>query len=109
MTSRLSTHHAREVPRQYVLNGGRRELPGAWQSNERPIIPANVSLTAGTRLGSYEILAPLGAGGMGEVYRARDTKLEREAKTISQLSHPSATLLPHLALSRARESEGMPY
>jgi eukaryotic-like serine/threonine-protein kinase len=68
-------------------------------------------LTAGFRLGPYEILAPLGAGGMGEVYRARDMRLERtvavkvlpssmssspevrqrferEAKTISQLSHP---------------------
>jgi eukaryotic-like serine/threonine-protein kinase len=65
----------------------------------------------GTRLGPYEILAPVGAGGMGEVYRARDTRLdrtvavkvlpshlsaseeirqrfEREVKTISQLSHP---------------------
>jgi serine/threonine protein kinase len=70
-----------------------------------------VSLAAGTRLGPYEIQAPIGAGGMGEVYRARDTRLERtvavkvlpahlsssaesrqrferEAKTISQLSHP---------------------
>ena len=35
-------------------------------------------LTTGTRLGVLEILAPLGKGGMGEVYRAKDTKLERE-------------------------------
>jgi serine/threonine protein kinase len=36
-------------------------------------------LSAGTRLGSYEIPAPIGAGGMGEVYKARDTKLDRDA------------------------------
>ncbi|MDQ2970617.1 MAG: serine/threonine protein kinase, partial [Acidobacteriota bacterium] len=69
-----------------------------------------MTLASGARLGPYEVLAPLGAGGMGEVYRARDTRLgrtvaikvlpdrlpsaearqrfEREAKTISQLSHP---------------------
>ena len=35
-------------------------------------------LQPGARLGSYEVVAPLGAGGMGEVYRARDTKLQRD-------------------------------
>ena len=70
-----------------------------------------MGLSAGSRLGPYEIESPLGVGGMGEVYRARDTRLERtvaikilnsalaatpdlkarferEAKTISQLNHP---------------------
>jgi serine/threonine protein kinase len=71
-----------------------------------------MGLTVGTRLGPYEILAPIGAGGMGEVYRARDTKLdrevaikvlpaplaqdperlarfEREAKVLASLNHPN--------------------
>ena len=73
-------------------------------------------LTAGTRLGPYEIVSSLGAGGMGEVYRARDTRLdrtvaikvlnsqltsapdvkarfEREARAISQLNHPNICIL----------------
>jgi serine/threonine protein kinase len=73
---------------------------------------ASMSLPAGSRLGPYEIVAPLGAGGMGEVYRARDTRLdrdvavkilpeslasdpdrlmrfEREAKALASLNHPN--------------------
>jgi serine/threonine protein kinase len=75
-----------------------------------------MSLSAGARLGPYEILSPLGAGGMGEVYRAKDARLsrtvaikvlstdaagdadrrerfEREAKAISALDHPNICAL----------------
>ena len=40
-------------------------------------LPTPMPLQTGARLGPYEIVAPLGAGGMGEVYRARDTRLDR--------------------------------
>jgi serine/threonine protein kinase len=75
-----------------------------------------MALPNGTKLGPYEIVAPLGAGGMGEVYRARDTRLDRtvvikvlpphfaddvmrrqryvrEAKVVSSLNHPNICTL----------------
>ena len=44
----------------------------------RSIIPERMSLAAGSRIGPYEVSAQIGAGGMGEVYRATDTKLKRQ-------------------------------
>jgi len=81
----------------------------------------------GTRLGPYEVVAPLGAGGMGEVYRARDTKLgrevalkilpetfaadpdrlarfEREARTLASLTHPNLA-----AIYTVDEHQGRPF
>ena len=54
-----------------------------------------MSLDAGSRLGPYEILSPLGAGGMGEVYRARDARLDREVavKVLPQFSADNAEAL----------------
>src|SRR5512145_2999766 len=52
-------------------------------------------LTAGTRIGSYEIIAVLGSGGMGDVYRARDTRLGRDVaiKALSEDAHLDAERL----------------
>jgi Serine/threonine protein kinase len=86
-----------------------------------------VKIAPGTRLGPYEIVSPVGAGGMGEVWRARDTRLdrsvaikvlpqelaanaqfrlrfEREAKAISQLNHPNICTLHDIG-----EEQGTSY
>src|SRR6516165_10088638 len=86
-----------------------------WAFRNRSEV-SGMGLAAGARLGPYEIVSPLGAGGMGEVYRAKDTRLdrpvaikvlpqqlsndpvrkqrfEREAKTISSLNHPHICVL----------------
>jgi Tol biopolymer transport system component len=86
-----------------------------------------MSLTPGTKLGSYDVLSPLGAGGMGEVFRARDTRLgrdvaikampegfaqdierlgrfEREARLLASLNHPNIA-----AIHGIEESEGHRY
>src|SRR6202795_477244 len=86
-----------------------------------------MTLAAGTKLGSYEVLAPIGAGGMGEVYRAHDTKLardvaikvlpeafahdperlsrfEREAKMLAALNHPNIATIFGL-----EHSDGVQY
>jgi len=86
-----------------------------------------MALTSGIKLGPYEILSPLGAGGMGEVRRARDNRLgrdvaikvlpshlssdlgrqqrfEREARTISSLNHPHICVLHDIG-----HQDGMDY
>src|SRR5258706_4133844 len=64
-----------------------------------------MALTPGTTLGPYEILAMLGAGGMGEVYRARDTRLDRTVAVKVLASHLSSS--PELKLRMEREAKAI--
>src|SRR5262245_10990658 len=91
-----------------------------------------MTLEAGTRLGPYEIQSALGAGGMGEVYRARDTRLERtvaikvlpaalsgdaafrerfsrEARAISALDHPNICTLYDIGSESSGAAEPLDY
>jgi serine/threonine protein kinase len=84
-----------------------------------------MSLNPGLRLGPYEILSAIGAGGMGQVYRARDTRLDRtvaikilhdhladqselqerrEARTIASLNHPQTSTSTELKTRRENDS-----
>src|ERR1700758_4628137 len=86
-----------------------------------------MALASGTKLGPYEVISPLGAGGMGEVYRARDTRLERdvavkvlpalfskdaerlhrfelEARATSALNHPNILVMFDIG-----QSDDSPY
>jgi eukaryotic-like serine/threonine-protein kinase len=109
---------ARSERRAHPEDPARPRRTGSWPTRapRRYNRPAYMPLVPGTRLGPYEILCPIGAGGMGEVYRARDTRLDRivaikvlaesfsqqsdlrarfehEARAISRLSHPNICTL----------------
>jgi hypothetical protein len=102
------------------------EFPAADQVTLPATAAGSSMLAAGTRLGPYEVQALLGAGGMGEVYRARDTRLnrtvaikviprafstdsarlqqfEREARAIAALQHPNISADNRIVFSRGTE------
>ena len=120
----------------------RREIESLLAAHERaggflstpavgPATAGSTRLAAGTSLGAFSVLEPLGAGGMGEVYRARDTRLdrqvaikvlsserdtapgarerfEREARAISRLSHPRICTIHDVGVA-ALDGADVPY
>src|SRR6266508_3140847 len=113
-----------------MVHGLSRTVKAGISPEARTIEPYNrltLSLQSGTRLGPYEIVGPLGAGGMGEVYRAHDPRLgravavkvlvsetqqigdrlarfEREARAVAALNHPNI-----LALHDIGNHDGIVY
>src|SRR5262249_53898314 len=108
-----------------VLVAGTCDNPGGRE----PFPSQPMGLSPGTRLGPYEIVAAIGAGGMGEVYRARDTRVdrevavkvlpgalsgdpeararfEREARAVSHLNHPHICALFDVGRVRVADASG---
>src|SRR6476659_3809505 len=126
-TSRFDGRHERTRNRSLPgWSGARLHVP-ADALPPLPGVRGEMSLTAGSRLGPYEILAPIGAGGMGEVYRAKDPRLgrdvaikvlpasfstahdrlrrfEQEARAAGLLNHPNITAVYDIG-----SHDGAPY